>query len=474
MRLRPPTLLWLIFTGYVLVALPLIGTIVTAILQVDGFASDSRQAVGSVQENASASRLLADRITELERSARQYHALSDATYKQLYSDHRIEAQALLDRLIKANANTELLTGLEQAKAAEIAAYEMVEAVPAGIPVADLESAFGILREKVVAVVQAHNAMARDIANSMPGRASSLQRLLLSQAVLVIPLSVVIAAIFGTLIARPVHQIDQSIRSLGRGALSDNVLVRGTRDLEEVGLRLEWLRLRLIDLEAQKAQFLRNVSHELKTPLTNIREGAKLLLDDITEAEKHSITNILHDNSLRLQQMIEELLRYGADGDLSSDALQEKVHLAQLVDDVLEQSKLALVARSVKLKVSMTAAVVRGNTKRLRVIIDNLISNAVKYTPVGGQIEVTLRTTPDKITLDVHDNGPGISEQDKPHLFEWFHTGPRPPDAVVGGTGIGLAIAREYAQQNDGEIELIDSAVGAHFRLTLQEHQCDQS
>src|SRR5690606_16886088 len=116
--------------------------------------------------------------------------------------------------------------------------------------------------------------------NMRRQAAATQRRLSWQALAVIPAALVLA-IFGTLlIARPVRQIDRAIRRLGRGQFDDPVYVHGPRDLEELGDRLDWLRLRLLDLDAQKVRFLRHVSHELKTPLTAIREGAQLLSDQV--------------------------------------------------------------------------------------------------------------------------------------------------------------------------------------------------
>ena len=468
-RIQPPTLVRLILMGFVVVALPLIGAIATAIVQVDTFASEGRAALVSVRQTASSSRALADRMIELERTARQYHALADEAYKDLYDEHRVEVRLMFDRLLQSNERSELQTLLERSIRSERAAHEVVEAVGSGnTSSSDLEIVFAALHDAMVAVVQAHNGIVRDLGNAMPEQASALQRLLVSQAAWVIPFSAGLAALFGVLIARPLHQIDQGIRTLGRGSLSDPIRVSGTQDLEELGHRLDGLRVRLLGLEAQKAQFLRNVSHELKTPLTNIRESAELLLDDGDDAEESAIVRILQDNSVRLQRMIEQLLRYGADGDLDPEQPTEAVRLDRLVEDVVERQRPTSAARAITLSCEVSPVAVDGNTKRLQVIVDNLLSNAVVHTSAGGHIGVKLHSDNGAITLDVIDSGAGVDDQDVPHLFEWFYTGPRPPDSVVGGAGMGLAIAQEYAQQHDGVIELLASSTGAHFRLTLGE------
>jgi two-component system sensor histidine kinase GlrK len=466
----------LILLGFVIVLLPLVVAIVTAIQQLDGFAKVNRQALIVVQQSASTSRALADRVRELERTARQYQALGDATFIGLYREHRDEALAMFEQLGATKTSDEMQLRLAQAEGAEIAANRVVDNIGTSATPAQLEAAFSTLRDNVNAVVQAHNTRARELGNAMPAQASELRRLLIGQAALVIPLSLGLAVLFGALISRPVRQIDRGIRSLGRGALSESVRVSGTRDLEDLGQRLDWLRARLVELEAQKAQFLRNVSHELKTPLTNIREGAELLFAEgnrDVNTERRSIARILRDNSIRLQQMIEELLRYGADGDLTGDQMHECIDVEQIVSEELEKFTLALKARSVTLTTSLTSVVVNGNAKRLRVIFDNLLSNALKYTPTGGKIDVALKMTNGTVTLDVKDSGTGIRDQDRSHVFEWFYTGPKPAGALLASTGMGLAIAQEYARQHGGHIELVKSSSGAHFRLTLQEEKDDE-
>lgn len=466
-RIQAPTLVWLIVMGFMVVALPLIGAIATAIVQVDTFATEGRVALVSVQQTASSSRALADRVTELERTARQYHALADDAYRDLYDEHRVEIQRLFDRLLLGTESAELQALIARAMQSEGAAHKVVVTVASGSASStDLEIVFARLRDDMVAIVQTHNSIARDLGNAMPQQATALQRLLVGQAGWVIPFSLCLALLFGILIARPLRQIDQGIRILGRGALNDPIRVSGTRDLEDLGRQLDGLRIRLLELEAQKAQFLRNVSHELKTPLTNIREGAELLRNDGNDTEQGTIARILQDNSVRLQKMIEQLLHYGADGDLDTQQPTVAVHLEELVAEVVEKHQPTLAARSVVMRCEISPAVIEGSAKRLRVIIDNLLSNAVRHTPVGGRIDIRLCNDKASTTLDVIDSGSGVSEEDAPHLFEWFYSGSRPADSVVAGAGMGLAIAQEYAEQNDGVIELLPTSNGAHFRLTL--------
>jgi two-component system sensor histidine kinase GlrK len=447
-----------------------VGAIVTAIVQVDGVADESREAMLAVQENANASRLLADRVQEMERTARLHQALADPAFRNLYDQHRAEARALIDRLGNANDRSALGGPIERVRVAEQAATDTVDAIGAGTTREQVERAFRELSEAVLMVVQSHAATAREAANAMPAAADELQTLLVTQATLAIPLSAGLAVLFALLIARPLRKLERGIRTLGKGTLVEPIRVTGARDLAELGMRLEDLRLRLLELEAQKARFLRNVSHELKTPLSNIRESVELLVEDVaaaTSAERHAILRILRSNSVRLQHMIEDLLRYGADSDLDAEHLQERTRFDRVVRGAIERTQSVLAARGVELETALDVVEVLGNDRRLEVIVDNLISNAVKFTPREGRIRIELHMD-EEVRLDVIDSGPGVRPEDAAHLFEWFYTGRRDHEALVPGTGMGLAIAQEYAQQHGGRIESLASDAGAHFRLTLPE------
>jgi two-component system sensor histidine kinase GlrK len=354
-RLRPPTLLSHILLGFMVVSLPLVASILTAIAQVDRLARESRNDMMSVQENAVASRGVVERATSMERSARQYQALGDPSFKQLYDEHRDGARSLLDQLAVKAKGQNMADAVARALQSEQRVTALLDAAVGSIAADELEAELDALRRDTMAVVRIQNAISRAMASSLPDKARSLQRALVVQAMLVIPVSAALATVLFFVIAPPLRKMRQSIRALGRGALGEPIHIEGARDLEELGQRLEWLRNRLVELEAQKSQFLRNVSHELKTPLTNIREGAELLLEQTGEgltSDLVLVARIVQSNSIRLQQMIEALLRYGAEGDLSSSLPDQPVRLDQLVMELIERRSLDADAHSVRIEHSL--------------------------------------------------------------------------------------------------------------------------
>jgi two-component system sensor histidine kinase GlrK len=277
--------------------------------------------------------------------------------------------------------------------------------------------------------------------------------------------------FAILIARPIRQLDLAIRQMGTADFTHAVEVNGPQDMRYLGQRLEWLRTRLRELEEQQTRFLRHVSHELKTPLTAVREGAELLRDRIggeLSPEQREIVRIVRQNTLHLQKLIEDLLTYHQTRSIEPQTLGP-VPLADLIRRVVREHKLAAFARMITFDAKLKPATVIGDGDKIRAIIDNLISNAIKYSPRSGMVAIGLTVEGAAAVLDVIDEGPGVDPEDKPRIFESFYQGKSAPEGRIKGSGLGLAIAREYALAHGGQIELLDRSdgrPGAHFRLWL--------
>ena len=164
------------------------------------------------------------------------------------------------------------------------------------------------------MVARSNALIDREVEAMRDTADRAQRITFWQLLALVPVVMFLVIGFSILITRPIRQIDAAIRRLGGGQFRVPVAVSGPQDLEQLGERLEWMRRELLDVEEQKNRFLRQVSHELKTPLTALREGAELLSEEAVgklTPEQREIAEILRHNSVELQKLIEDLLSFGA-------------------------------------------------------------------------------------------------------------------------------------------------------------------
>jgi two-component system sensor histidine kinase GlrK len=301
--------------------------------------------------------------------------------------------------------------------------------------------------------------------SIAGRA---QKMLLWQTLTLIPVALLVTAAITYLLAQPVRRIDMAIRHLGSGEYDKTISIEGPKDLRNLGDRLDWLRSQLLHLEEQKKRFLRHVSHELKTPLTAIREGSELLVDGVggtLTPQQSEIANIILDNSLRLQRMIENLLNYTELQFKGPQLKLSSVPCKPLINEALENHALTVHAKEITIIQSIEDVTIEADRKKLLAIIDNLLSNAIKYTPRGGKMEIHLHRTENAIHAAVIDTGPGVPPDDRERVFEPFYSDST-YDGLVSGSGLGLSIVKEYVVAHGGRIFLADTESGAHFQVVL--------
>ncbi len=468
---RPKSVLRLVLIGFSLVTLPLIFALLNATLNVDRIVSQGQQAIFQAVQSTKDSFRLLEHITAMERSARQYQVLGDKTIFEVYEKIHQQFQSLAKKLFVLPLNEAQRHLLGELVEREQNLFDTLRVYPYNSENSKAAvSEFSSLRDLTSFILSERSRLIDQEIDSMQQVAERAKRVLVWQLIGVGPVVLVFAVIFTVLISRPIRRIDQAIRRLGDGAFSSEITITGPRDLEYLGKRLDWLRLRLIELEEQKNRFLSHVSHELKTPLTSIREGAELLADEVVgklNDNQRKLASILRENSIQLQKMIENLVNFRGVLLRHSGLYVSQPSLNWLVEKVATDHQLAMMAKNIKLELDLAELTVFGDEEKLLVIIDNLLSNAVKFSPYGGAIKIILKQDGENAVLDVMDSGPGVDPSDKDKVFDPFYQGRALPQGVVKGTGIGLSVVAEYVRLHSGKIEIIDGeAKGAHFRVTL--------
>jgi two-component system sensor histidine kinase GlrK len=285
----------------------------------------------------------------------------------------------------------------------------------------------------------------------------------------VPVAFLVAIAITFLVAQPIKRMDIAIRRLGEGNYAEPISIDGPGDLRTLGERLDWLRSQLNAVDKQKQLFLRHVSHELKTPLTAIREGSELLSDEVggsLNQQQKEIAGILRESSLRLQKMIENLLSYTAVQFQKPQLKIVRVQIDTLLNDILSNYALTLNTKHIQIKREFNALQLFGDQEKVQTILDNLLSNAIKFTPTAGTILIRAFHEGDDVYIEVHDGGPGVLAADKAKLFDPFYRGDGVYESLVSGSGLGLSIAKEYADAHGGDIRLLPSDHGAHFSVRL--------
>jgi two-component system sensor histidine kinase GlrK len=333
----------------------------------------------------------------------------------------------------------------------------------------MDDAFVSLSHQANKIINGNNRLIDKEAVLFKAKVAHTQRVLFWQTLTLIPLALLIAGLITWMIARPIRRMDAALHQLGRGNYEQTIEINGPGDLRQLGSRLNWLRIALKDLHQQKQLFLQQASHELKTPLTAIREASELLNDGIAGSlnpQQSEIMYILRDNSLRLQKMIENLLRYTETQFNASKLKVAQQTLSTLIDEIMQAYTLTITQKNIKLNQSLDEINMQIDIEKLRTVLDNLVSNAVKFTPENGEINIKATQSKSSISIEIQDSGPGIDELSKSKLFDPFYRGEIPNNSLLTGSGLGLFIAREAVNALKGELSLSPSKVGAHFILNL--------
>ena len=457
--------------GFTIVAAPLLFAIVNAAVQMNHLSIQSERLVFHGVQGTRNNQRMFEEIGALERTARLYQIIGSADLLDVYARNQERLAGTLDELLAMPLDDKARKEAVGLKAeAERLHGELKLSSPSSARMSALVNAFPQLSAMASQVSNRVSAEIDRELSTLQAATQVAQRNLFWESLLLIPLTLAVVAVFTYLFGRPIRAIDRAISELGRGTFSRPIAIRGPADLERLAAQLEWLRGRLLDLAQEKNRFLRHMSHELKTPLANIREGTELLMDGAVgelQSAQREVTAILRENGMKLQRLIENLLSFSAWQAKSVGLEISEFKLRPLIKSVLENQQLTLVAQRVRLDVQVEDLAPLADRGKIRLILDNLLSNAIKFTPRGGTISIHARSEREQLVLDVMDSGPGIPAEERNRIFEAFYQGKTPQGGHVKGTGIGLSVVTEFVNAHNGSIEILEAkAGGAHFRVRL--------
>lgn len=467
---RSTSIRQVILIGFSVVTLPLILALIITVVAVDRLTIRGQNAIAAATESINASRMLVEDLTAMERHARQFNVLHDPAIFQAYLKRRQQLQRNVNALTHPDFALPVHPELQSLLVNEHALFAALQnTVPGSNSMTAEIDRFAALNAQARIVLAENSQVAGREAESIRQAAADTRQVLLWLTLLLIAMALILAVIFTGVIAKPIKQINQAIRRLGDGQFVGSINVSGPDDLVSLGERLEWLRRRLIQLEQQKINFLRHISHELKTPLASIREGVGLMKDRVVgplNAEQAEVAHILQQNSLQLQRLIEDLIAFSVAERFEPEQGRHPVSLDDVLRRLVHDQKLAAKAKHITLDLSLAEITVPGDREKLRVIFDNLLSNAIKYAPTGGKVSLLLRSNDGHAVIDVRDNGPGIDADERERIFEAFYQGRAIARGHIKGSGLGLSIAYEYVKSHAGTIQALAADAGAHLRVTL--------
>lgn len=464
-RLFPRSLRQLVLLAFLLVILPLLFLAIEAYRSLDNLSSEAAVINQRTLDDAQRSENLNNVALSMERSYRQYCIVKDESLSKLYHEQHGKYSAML----KAHANAIEHNDL----------YQILQLLLESI--SEIKCDEDQPEEEISALLQQfsteNNLMLQSTREVVFSRGEQLQQSIVKQgaffgqrALIVFILSLVLVALFTHMIIGPVKAVNKMIILLGQGKfIEGKPTVNGPLELKELAQRIIWLSDRLSWLEAQRHQFLRHISHELKTPLASMREGTELLADQVVGTltdDQKDVVAILDESSQHLLQLIEQLLDYNRKlADLPDE--KEDIDLVIMFDNVINAHGLSAKSKSMVTECNLDVTRYWGEEKLLVRIVDNLYSNAVHYGSESGTIWISSKQFNDYIQIDIANTGHEIPEKDRPMLFEPFFQGTRQRKGAVKGSGLGLSIAQDCIYRMKGELQIVDvDYADVCFRIKL--------
>jgi two-component system, NtrC family, sensor histidine kinase GlrK len=464
-NLYPRSFLGLIVLGSTMALLPLLGAIGYASLALDDFTRSSEDAILQASQVATLGYALDEELGDMQRIVRQYEALRDPMLLDDYSAVRVDWRAGVEKFAAIPALGALVQRADAMRDKEADAFAQLGASGLGLP--RLKATLAAIERDLPRLVGDASRLMEVERKAFRARARALSERLVAAVAMALAVTGVMLWWGHRMLGRLLVRLERAVVTLGEGRLDKQIRLKGPPDLQRVGLRLDWLRRRMLALETERTRVLRHVSHELKTPLATIREGASLLNDRVAgplTPDQEKVTAIMQGNAVRLQALIGALLSMQQAQHLRDQLETADVRLDELVEQTLATYQLAMRGRQLRFKGTLAPLTVRGAGDALATLASNLISNAIKFSPDGGEVRVSLTRRDEQAMLDVIDQGPGVRPEDRARIFEPFYRGSGTKH--VTGVGLGLAIALEFALAHRGTLECVDSQQGAHFRLQL--------
>jgi two-component system OmpR family sensor kinase len=293
----------------------------------------------------------------------------------------------------------------------------------------------------------------------------------------IPLGVLLAGCGGYFLGRrslaPVAAMGQQAERIGAANLHERLVVRNANDeLGRLAQTFNELLDRLDRSFERQRRFISDASHELRTPVSILRGEAEVALSQPSRSpeEYRESLAVLHEEAQRLARIVEDLFTLTRADAGEYQLAQRDFYLDELAADCVRATRALAQAKNITLAaVTMEEMPVRADEDLLRRMILNLLDNAIKYTPAGGNVAVTCGSVPEGYELSVTDSGPGIPAEMQSRVFERFFRADRARSrsGADGGAGLGLAIARWIAEAHLGRIELVRSdPTGSRFTVRI--------
>ena len=295
---------------------------------------------------------------------------------------------------------------------------------------------------------------------------SLDRLHLLSAGVSALAALLVALLVAETLARPLRRIRLAAERMEDGELDARVDISGSNELAAVGHALNRLAATLEHEEEVRRESVADLAHELRTPVSGLLSRIEAAQDGVLEDVRANL-EAMHAETLRLSILLDDLTRLAEAQRPGMLIEKHPLDLATVGEEQARAFSPRFAEKTIDFETELTPAPVLGDAGRLSQIVSNLLENALRYTPEGGQVFLRVREERESAVLEVADTGSGIAAEDLRHVFTRFWRGEKSRSRETGGAGIGLAIVAELVHAHDGRID-VESKLdqGSTFRVTL--------
>jgi two-component system, NtrC family, sensor histidine kinase GlrK len=432
------------------------------------------QIVGQVK----AARSIVERTAEFERKARLLVVLSDPTLSRPYERESYESahasfRRALDDFLSTSIEQERVALINRLSDRERLIYDQLSLASRG---SDLkppdDSSFQALR---IAANDLWREVVEDInreGTEFSAHAQDIERRIWNQAAqsTVIPV-VAVLALLGFSIS-PMRQLHGAIRRLAAGHTSQPIAVGRPQEFRSLGTQLERLRQHLVTRSQSSAQLILSLRREIGGPLSTVCEDLRRLAEEYPadpSPQQLALAEDLNRNALQLQGLLNELLRYDALSKGAGESPKTSVNMENLIETVLQEQQRNIESKSMIINASLAPVEVLADAAQMRAMIESLLGNAIRYSPMDSEVRIILRATGPLMKLEIEDDGAGIDDEERMHVFEPFFRGKAARASDDAGLGLGLAIASACIANHRGKIEIVDPRHpkrGARIRVQL--------
>ncbi|MEC4889458.1 MAG: ATP-binding protein [Nitrospira sp.] len=469
------SIFWRLVLTCLVIIVVMAGVNLYALFQLRQLTALSTDMVLSHYPAVDAAKRLQAGLYEQLNSEKKYLATKDQTFLKNFNEEVEEFQRSLQQLRAQETVSPGVSRLQETgrlfQERLVLAHEefsrVIEQSASGSPA--YEARRDLLMDQMTASIQGYMDLheARISAGVSESRARAAQAEAATEQLVLVALvfGLGLAGIASYSILFPLRQLQGHIKQIGQGHFGTPLQISAPPELRDLVDTVNWMGEKLQELDDMKAEFLAHVSHELRTPMASIQEGTHLLLDEIPgplKADQRTTLLIMADSSRRLIHLISTILDLSK---MEAGMMEYRIvptELRRVADISVKKVQLLADSKHVQVFVEHPEERlwVKADTARIEQVLDNLLSNALKFSPEGSAVKIQI--TPDfkggTLEVAVSDSGPGIATEDLPHIFERFYQGKNKPKHALAGSGLGLALAKKVVEAHGGRI-WIESEAG---------------